>query len=247
MEAPAKTHPSLPGFSHRLPRIWRFVAIIILIYVGILAGKVAYDLRHCPTSGLDPASAARTLLSADTKTFPSASGPGEQEILAGGTQQFSSVNHPRALGLQFRLCYPQGWKQEPPEGSRALVKFSSGQGKGLESVVLFVVPDPPRSPLVSEKFRKELFNGILAGYRCKYCAVSSRPIKIGGQEGVAVSFDDFKNNAHIKVTNYLLPVGHKMITIQCRVESLIRDAELEARFQRCAPLFDRIAQSLTLN
>jgi hypothetical protein len=100
---------------------------------------------------------------------------------------------------------------------------------------------------VSEKFRKELFSGILAGYRCKYCAVSSRPIKLAGQEGVAVSFDDFKNNAHVKVTNYLLPVGHKMITIQCRVESLKKDAELEARFQRCAPLFDRIAQSLTMN
>lgn len=234
MEAPAKTHRPLPGFYQRSPRFWRLIAVVILIYVSILFGKVAYDLHHRTTAAICPTPAAQT-------------GPGEREMPAGGTQQFSSANHPRALGVKFRLSYPQGWKQEPPEGSRALVKFSSDQGKGLESLVLFVVPDPPRSPLVSEKFRKELFNGILAGYRCKYCAVSSRPIKIDGQEGVAVSFDDFKNNAHMKVTNYLLPVGHKMITIQCRVESLIKDAELEARFQRCAPLFDRIAQSLTLN
>jgi hypothetical protein len=101
--------------------------------------------------------------------------------------------------------------------------------------------------MVSEKFRKELFNGILAGYRCKYCAVSSRPIILGGQEGVAVSFYDFKNNVHQKVPNYLQPVGANMITLQCPVGSLKKDQELEARFKRCQPLFDRIAQSLMLN
>jgi hypothetical protein len=234
MEAPANTHRPLPGFSHRSPRFWRLVAIIILIYVGILAGKVAYDLRHRTTVAICPPPAAQT-------------GPGEGEKPPSGTKEFSSANHPRALGLKFRLNYPQDWKQEAMEGPRSLATFFSDQGKGRESMVLFVVPDPPRSPIVSEKFRKELFSGILAGYRCKYCVVSSRHMKLAGQEGLAVSFDDFKNNAHMKVINYLLPVGHKMITIQCRVESLKKDEELDTRFKSCMPLFDRIAQSLTLN
>jgi hypothetical protein len=168
-------------------------------------------------------------------------------MLAGGSQQFSSANHPRALGLKFCLSYPHGWQQQPPEGSLVLAKFASDQGKGKETVILFVVPDPPRSPILSEQFRKEIFNGILAGYRCKYCSVFSRPIKIAGKEVVAVSFDDFTKDAHMKVTNYLFPVDRKMITIQCRVESPRKDTELEARFRRYGPLFDQIAQSLTLN
>ena len=247
MDAPAKTHPPLPGYHQPLPKHWRLIAVLVSLYIGIVAAKVAYDLCQCPTAVLDPALAVRNFFSQETKISSSAPGPADPGLLAGGTRVFSSAHNPRSLGVNFRLTYPQGWQQEPPESSRALVKFTSGQGKGLESVVLFVVPDPPRSPLISEKFRQELFNGILAGYRCKYCAVSSRPIKLAGQEGVAVSFEDFKNNAHMKVTNYLLPVSDKMITIQCRVESLKKDEELDARFKSCMPLFDRIAQSLTLN
>lgn len=247
MEAPAKTHPQLPGFFHGMPRTRRLLGIIIVIYVGVLVGKVAYDLGYRPASILEPASTAQTLMSSGIKASSPALRPGEKEMLPGGSQQFSSANHPRALGLKFCLSYPQGWQQQPPEGSLVLAKFASGQGKGRESVVLFVVPDPPRSPILSEQFRKEIFNGILAGYKCKYCAVFSRSITIAGKEVVAVSFDDFTKDAHMKVTNYLFPVAQKMITIQCRVESPKKDAELEARFHRHGPLFDRIAQSLTLN
>jgi hypothetical protein len=223
------------------------VGIIIFIYAVVLAGKVAYDLSHRAASGLEPAAPKPTLSSASGKPSCPPLRDGERGLLAGEGQQFFSADHPRALGLNFCLRYPQGWRQQPPEGSRALVRFASDQGKGREAVILLVVPDPPRSPLISERFRQDLFNGILAGYRCKYCAVSSRPIRIAGKEVVAVSFEDFTKDAHIKVTNYLFPVGHRMITIQGRVESPRRDGELEARFHRYTPLFDRIAQSLTLN
>lgn len=247
MEARSKTHPPLSGCYQRFTKYWPLLAIIIFIYLAILTGKVASDLRRQSPGDTDHAPEVQKFIHAAAETASSVSLPGGSELAAGGDRQFSSARLPRALGLKFSLRYPRDWKQARPDGPQVLAKFVSGQGKNAESLVIFVAPERPKSPIISEQFRKEIFNGILAGYRCKYCAVSSRPVKLAGHEGVAVSFEDFKNKAHLKVTNYLLPVGNKLITIQCRVESPKKDAELEARFQRCRPLFDRIAQSLALN
>jgi hypothetical protein len=99
MAAPAKTHPPLAGYHQHLPKHWRLIAAIVFIYISTVAGKVAYDLCHCPPAVLNPALAVRHFFSPDTKISASAPGTAEPGPLPGETRQFSSAHHPRALGV----------------------------------------------------------------------------------------------------------------------------------------------------
>lgn len=165
---------------------------------------------------------------------------------------YSTKEHPKAKGIEMRLGYPKGWKQEEGDRPNVVQKFTNPQGGHMGCLVLVIGNLPDES---SDDEIKELFSGegpsdfLPEGAR----QISRRHTKIEQLDADIVTFVHRTERAGMTTTlfsqNLVFVINRKIVNIgmSCgEVGGAVNEAELIKRGLQFDPLFKHCINRIVL-
>jgi len=177
-----------------------------------------------------------------------------EEFTLGYNRVFRTKNHPKAKDVDFQIRYPISWRPEEGERPNIIQKFTSENGRGLESFNLMVRDIPILLDyILTEQDLDDLFvESELKGMvpeGGKF--ISANPIVLDKHKGAMIIFDYTAQRVDITITMrslmFITIYERKMIWINCAVSTLPGEEDkLQERFNRFEPLFKMIANSFII-
>jgi hypothetical protein len=189
-----------------------------------------------------------TLLSFNYQDSP------HQEIVNGFSRLYSTQNHPKAQGVNWRIKVPVSWKETEGRGPSAIQKITSVYGDGNQAIVLMIKnASPPGSPAITEKEVHALLNEkgmrttISAGGKFisfKKILINKQPVGLMEYE---IKVPGAVGEIKIRIVEYLFIREDKMCFLQCATTSDNPNADLTKEVQRAYPLFNLVANSSVIS
>lgn len=174
---------------------------------------------------------------------PNSSAPPLNRPASDFVEDYSTKGHPKAKGIEMKLGYPKGWKQEEGDRPNVVQKFISPQGYASGCLVLGIANLPDES---SDDEIKALFSGegpsdfLPEGAR----QISRRHTKIEQLDADILTFVHRAERADMAMTHFsqtlVFVINRKIINIgmTCgEVGGAVNEAELIKRGAQFDPLF----------
>lgn len=173
-----------------------------------------------------------------------------EEFHRGYNYVFRTKGHPKAKNVDFQIRYPISWLPREGERPNIIQKFTSENGRGLETVMLMVndIGYTPSKQEINTLFSEHGLKKMLPD-GAKF--ISAKPIVLDNHKGGMIIFEQTMQRLDITLTmrslQFVTIRGSKMIFVQCMVTALPgKEAELKKRYSRFEPLFRAIANSLVI-
>jgi hypothetical protein len=201
------------------------------------------------SKGKVPSPILETLLTYQFKDRPF------DEFSGNYTKVFRTKDHPKAKGVDFQIRYPASWQKKEGERPNVIQKFTSENGRGLDTFLLMVmkIPDLPADYKATDKELDEFFTetemkGMIPD-NSHY--ISGKPIEIENHKGGMMIYDQTVQRLDLLLTmrclQFVILRGNKMIFVQCMVGVTPGgESTLENRYSQLEPLFKMIANSLVI-
>jgi len=173
-----------------------------------------------------------------------------KEISTGFLKSYTTKGHTKSKNIDINAKVPLSWRQEEGERPNIIQKFTSNNGKGLESF-LFMVKDLGLSEdyIITKRELNDFFNEeeLKKMIPENSAFESAQRIYLDGQiSGQIIFTSDVKRldfSINIKSIHYITVIEDKMFFLQCMV-STSDNKDLDERFNLFLPLFNKIANSL---
>lgn len=174
------------------------------------------------------------------------------EFLNGYTQTYRTKGHKKSLGIDFQITVPESWLRDEGIRPHIIQKFTSENGRGMETVMLIAEKIPKEDFILLEKDIKELLTEegmvMFLPEGCNY--ISIKEITIDGYKGGILEYEMITERQGIEVkilaTNYITIIGRTIIHIQCMTGDIDDDKSANLEMNKFTYLFKLIGNSIEI-
>jgi hypothetical protein len=159
------------------------------------------------------------------------------------------------LGANFQLKYPLSWQSKEGDRPEILRQFVSENGRGRESISLFVSEIPPayvpNSKDLDEMFSEEGIKVMVEAMQPGAKIISAKPIVLdlrkSGMFVMDFTIQQLEHVVKMRSLGFLTVVGNKSINLIGYVSAQPnKEGELAERYMKFEPLFKLVANSFVV-
>ena len=176
-----------------------------------------------------------------------------EEFFRAYRKTFRTGDHPKSKGVDFQVEYPISWASAEGRRPNVIAMFTSENGRGLETVSLIVIELPVDAAELEGATGQEMLDAELLQMFVPSSGrvLSAVPIRLDRLEGGKLTFtleERYLDQTVMgRTAAYAVLYQNKLIVIQGSVGGVAQvGGDVEARFEKFAPLFDQIANSLVV-
>jgi hypothetical protein len=206
-----------------------------------------------------------TIKSSNEETWPISAGgivpagttidAGTRELISKAQVEYNMKLHPKALGLDISIKYPESWKAEEAIRPHIVQKFTGESVAGIAPSCMLIVQDIPTWGtllLESELGEDVLIECLHEMVPPNATYLDGGATRIDGESGVWLKYYYEDERAGMRVgmysLQYVLFYSGKMLAIQCAVGGVLEDKEmLEDAFASYLPVFQLIGNSAVIH